>query len=251
MSDALDVCDPFQTAGTCDPDMDGLSNDEEAELGTDPRNADSDGDGLTDGEEALGIDDALTDAVPNGISDALDACDPLQTGPACDPDGDGLTNAEEAEEGTNPNNPDSDGDGLTDGEEVLGNDDPSTVAIPQETSNPLDRCDPLNTSSECFSNGLEVEQRVSPNGDGSNDVFKVLGIEFYPDNNLKIFNRWGVKVYESDSYGQDDNFFRGLSDGRATIRRGEELPVGTYFYILQYKDGENSRTMQGYLYLNR
>ncbi|NAY92828.1 T9SS type B sorting domain-containing protein [Muricauda sp. JGD-17] len=62
-----------------------------------------------------------------------------------DTDGDGLTDGEENNLGTNPNNPDTDGDGLTDGEEVLVVDDPSTTAIPEEATDPLDACDPFLT----------------------------------------------------------------------------------------------------------
>ncbi|MEZ4810462.1 MAG: gliding motility-associated C-terminal domain-containing protein [Allomuricauda sp.] len=62
-----------------------------------------------------------------------------------DTDGDGLTDGEEADLGTNPNNPDTDGDGLTDGEEVLVVDDPSTTAVPEEATDPLDGCDPFLT----------------------------------------------------------------------------------------------------------
>ncbi|RIV42964.1 gliding motility-associated C-terminal domain-containing protein [Flagellimonas pelagia] len=62
-----------------------------------------------------------------------------------DTDGDGLLDTEEATLGTNPNNPDTDGDGLTDGEEVLVIDDPSTTAVPENATDPLDACDPFLT----------------------------------------------------------------------------------------------------------
>ncbi|MER3318898.1 MAG: gliding motility-associated C-terminal domain-containing protein, partial [Allomuricauda sp.] len=62
-----------------------------------------------------------------------------------DTDGDGLTDGEEATLGTSPTNPDTDGDGLTDGEEVLVEDDPSTEAVPENATDPLDACDPFLT----------------------------------------------------------------------------------------------------------
>ncbi|SDQ27203.1 Calx-beta domain-containing protein [Flagellimonas zhangzhouensis] len=62
-----------------------------------------------------------------------------------DTDGDGLTDGEEADLGTDPNNPDTDGDGLTDGEEVLVIDNPDTVAVPENATDPLDACDPFLT----------------------------------------------------------------------------------------------------------
>lgn len=84
-----------------DTDSDGLTDLEEVMRGTDPRNNDSDGDGLLDGFE-----------VDNG----LDPLDPVDG--ASDVDGDGLTNLEEQAAGTDPNNSDTDGDGLSDGDEV-------------------------------------------------------------------------------------------------------------------------------------
>lgn len=99
--------------------------------------------------------------------------------------------------------------------------------------------------------GLVVYTGISPNGDGINDVFVIEGIENL-ENTLKIFNRWGVKVYDIDGYGKNDNFFRGISKGRTTIEEKDELPVGTYYYVLEYvlPTGER-KNKAGYLYLNR
>lgn len=80
-TDPLDDCDSIGGIplpdGDCDAD--GLTNEEEADLGTDPFNTDTDGDGLTDGEEVLVEDDPNTEAVPEGVSDPLDSCDPFLT----------------------------------------------------------------------------------------------------------------------------------------------------------------------------
>ncbi|WP_420321605.1 gliding motility-associated C-terminal domain-containing protein [Flagellimonas sp.] len=62
-----------------------------------------------------------------------------------DTDGDGLTDGEENTLGTDPNDPDTDDDGLTDYEEFSGIDDPSTTAVPEGETNPLDPCDPFLT----------------------------------------------------------------------------------------------------------
>ncbi len=68
-----------------DTDGDGLTDGEEADLGTNPNDPDTDGDGLTDGEEVLVVDDPNTDAVPENATDPLDACDPFLT-PDCNPE---------------------------------------------------------------------------------------------------------------------------------------------------------------------
>ncbi|WP_418499154.1 gliding motility-associated C-terminal domain-containing protein [Flagellimonas sp.] len=100
--------------------------------------------------------------------------------------------------------------------------------------------------------GFEIFNGITPNGDGSNDYFRILGIENYPDNQLKIYNRWGVLVYESEQYGQGNNLFYGISEGRATFQKDKELPSGTYFYILTFTGTNPGKdSYSGYLYINR
>ena len=96
---------------------------------------------------------------------------------------------------------------------------------------------------------LTIYNGVSADADGHNDYFKIDGIEYYPKNNLKIFNRWGVLVYEKDGYSNEAPF-DGHSNGRATISADSKLPQGTYYYILEYEDSEDqSHTEKGWLYL--
>lgn len=97
---------------------------------------------------------------------------------------------------------------------------------------------------------LIVYNALSPNGDGINDTFHIKGIDKYPDNTVEIYNRWGVKVYGTKSYNESDNMFTGYSDGRATIKRNDLLPTGTYFYILKYNNGIKEKQQTGYLYIN-
>jgi gliding motility-associated-like protein len=94
---------------------------------------------------------------------------------------------------------------------------------------------------------------MSPgNSDGSNDIFVIRNIELYPENTVEIYNRWGVLVYETKGYNQNSNFFKGISDGRVTVSRSEELPEGTYFYIVKYKNASGTmKQRSGYLYINR
>ncbi|MCC9044527.1 gliding motility-associated C-terminal domain-containing protein [Myroides sp. M-43] len=94
---------------------------------------------------------------------------------------------------------------------------------------------------------------VSPNGDGENDFFLIDNINRFPRNRVEIYNRWGVKVYETKSYDSNNNVFRGYSEGRVTINSGEKLPTGTYYYVISYdyNNGTESRTIKksGYLHL--
>lgn len=95
---------------------------------------------------------------------------------------------------------------------------------------------------------------VSPNGDNKNDYFRIDGLSnCSAENTLEIYNRWGVKVYETKNYGFNENVFKGYSEGRTTIAKKEFLPTGTYFYILYLKkyDSQKIEKKTGYLYLSR
>jgi len=115
----------------------------------------------------------------------------------------------------------------------------------------------INVSGFCAYGGgssdFQIFNGITPNGDGLNDFFRIQGIENYPDNNVKIFNRWGVQVYQMDGYGQGNNLFYGISEGRATLQKERELPSGTYFYILTFTSDNNpgEESYSGYLYINR
>ena len=99
---------------------------------------------------------------------------------------------------------------------------------------------------------IEIYNSISPNGDGVNDELIIRNIDFYPNNTLEIYNRWGVLVYQADGYGQKDVLFKGLSDGRTTMNRNEELPEGTYFYTLMYVNSKGiQRQKAGYLFIKQ
>ncbi len=121
--------DEVNTIGTdpldADSDGDGVSDGAEVTAGTDPLSGDSDGDGIGDGAEtALGTDPLNPDTDGDGLSDGAEVAagtDPLSG----DSDGDGLSDGDEVDlYGTDPLNPDSDGDGLSDGAEVGAGTDP-------------------------------------------------------------------------------------------------------------------------------
>jgi hypothetical protein len=87
---------------------------------------------------------------------------------------------------------------------------------------------------------------VSANGDRKNDNFMIDCISQFPNNNVKIFNRSGVLVYEADGYNNNEVVFQGIGK-RGVYTIGNELPVGTYFYIIDKRDGSKPKT--GYLEL--
>ena len=100
-----------------------------------------------------------------------------------------------------------------------------------------------------FTIGTEivVYNGVSDNGDGLNDIFLIDCLDYFPNNNVKIYNRAGVLIYEMDNYDNFSNFFNGY--GNRGGANGNQQAEGTYFYIIDKGDG--SDLLQGYLELTR
>jgi hypothetical protein len=112
------------------------------------------------------------------------------------------------------------------------------------------------TSSGGFVATVEVEfeteifkfNGVSYNGDGANDVFIIDCISEFPNNKVKIFNRSGIMVFEANGYDNLEVAFKGVGENGLYLA-GIDLPEGTYFYIIDKRDG--SKPVAGYLELER
>jgi len=90
---------------------------------------------------------------------------------------------------------------------------------------------------------MEAREIMTPDGDGLNERFLINCIEEFDQNNLRIFNRYGQMVFETDNY---DNTWNG------TTKDGETLPDGPYYYILEYTDFDgNTQQIKGSITLLR
>ena len=89
-----------------------------------------------------------------------------------------------------------------------------------------------------FYDELFIPNAFSPNGDEVNDFWEILGLQNYPGNKLEVYNRLGVKLYETDNYQNDWN---------GTFN-GESLPDGTYFYQLYLSEGVIEK---GFIFIKR
>lgn len=84
---------------------------------------------------------------------------------------------------------------------------------------------------------ITIPNIFTPNGDGFNDIFVVDGLGFVEGAIMKIYNRWGRKVFDSDNYKNDWD--------------GGDLADGVYFYILTLPDNLNSGPYNGTVTLLR
>ena len=235
--------DPVNTDGTDEPDY--LDADTDSDLVPDNNEGnDFNFDGIPD-QAFTGTDtdmDGLDDGYEGSdVNDGFDVNDEIDD-PANDlPDTDGT-------EDVNYRDFDDDGDGIdTPDEDADDNGDPTNDDTDDDGT--PDYLDPVDDTPE--DEEVEVNQMVTPNGDGRNDFLFIRGVQTAPDNSLKIFNRWGVAVYEGNNYNNQNNVFDGRSKGRSTVGSGDYLPAGVYFYIFEYQKNQQRITDSGYLYISK
>lgn len=96
---------------------------------------------------------------------------------------------------------------------------------------------------------------VSSNGDNENDAWVIDCISNFTvaagakhDNVVKIYNRYGVLVYHAEGYNNGSIIFRGIGEN-GLYSMGNDLPDGTYFYVIDKRDG--SKLITGFLELVR
>ncbi|RDY57681.1 Ig-like domain-containing protein [Flagellimonas nanhaiensis] len=191
--------------------------------------SDKDNDGLDDAYEgSTVIDIDVNDEINDPTSDLMDTdTDGVPDYRDSDDDDDGIETIDE----------DLDGDGN------YANDDSDEDGRPNYLDSDL---------GESQVDPIDVINVITPNGDGVHDVLTINHLENYPNNTVKIYNRWGVLVYVTKAYNTNGNVFDGTSQGRVTVDSDNKLPVGTYFYIIDYEDlNGNMKQLSGYIYINR
>jgi len=88
-----------------------------------------------------------------------------------------------------------------------------------------------------FSDGF-VPTGITPNGDGDNDTWVIPYLYSCPDASVKIFNRWGVKIYENEGA-----YYKNPWNG--TNNNGKLMPLGTYYFMIEYNDENNTTPHAG------
>jgi len=81
-------------------------------------------------------------------------------------------------------------------------------------------------------NQIIVPTAFTPDNDGVNDFWEILYLdEVYPDNQVFVYNRWGSLIYTSTKGDYAGRPWKGGFENLSP--QGEELPVGSYFYVIE------------------
>jgi gliding motility-associated-like protein len=92
-----------------------------------------------------------------------------------------------------------------------------------------------------------IPQGFSPNGDGINDEFEISGLlNVFPDFELLIYSREGNLIFTGH---QVDGFWDGITN-EGLLFRGELVPTGLYYYVLQLNDPQYPDAFIGFVYIN-
>lgn len=73
-----------------------------------------------------------------------------------------------------------------------------------------------------------VPNTFTPNGDGINDTWVIPILEYFPNNTVQVYNRWGGEVFKAENYST------------GTAWNGSDLPEGTYFWVIKLSTQGNN-----------
>jgi len=82
---------------------------------------------------------------------------------------------------------------------------------------------------------IDVHTGFTPNNDNINDVWVIGNHQNYPSIEVWVYNRWGEELFYSEGYNQP-------WDG---TYNGDSLPIGTYYYVIEIKEPDLQRTIDG------
>jgi large repetitive protein len=92
---------------------------------------------------------------------------------------------------------------------------------------------------------FRIPQGLSPDGDGFNDLWEINGLVRFPNNVVRIYNRWGTLIFEAAPY--QNNWDGRPNRGTGSAGSNGILPTGTYFYVIELQPG--MKPITGYIYL--
>lgn len=167
----------------------------------------------------------------------------------CDPDDDNdgvLDTNDNCQFQDNTDQADNDADGLGD---ACDNDDDNDGVL-----DGYDNCQfTANTGQEDIDNDgmgdicdtveINVSEAITPDGDGVNDTWFINNIQNYPNNSVKVYNRWGDLIFSRNSYQNDWN--------GSYSNNGSNTPDASSYYYQIDLDGNGSIDYDGWIYITK
>jgi gliding motility-associated-like protein len=169
-------------------------------------------------------DNCDTDDDNDGILDVNDNC-PLQA---------------------NANQADNDNDGIGD---ACDNDDDNDFVLDGYDNCPFiynpsqEDVDNDGVGDVCDTIEVNVSEAITPNGDGINDTWFINNIQNYPNNSVKVYNRWGDLIFSKNNYQNDWN-------GSYT-KGGDNNSISSSYYYQIDLDGNGSIEHQGWIFITK
>src|SRR5690606_13590131 len=84
---------------------------------------------------------------------------------------------------------------------------------------------------------FKIPNVFTPNNDGENDFFEILGINRFDRVEIIVYNRWGNEVFRSGNYRNNWS--------------GQNLNEGTYYYLIYTYKGAEKKAYSGWVLLKR
>jgi gliding motility-associated-like protein len=176
----------------------------------------------------------------NDLDGSPDNCDP-------DDDNDGVLDSNDnCPIQANSNQADNDADGLGD---ACDNDDDNDGVLDGYDNCPFiynpgqEDIDKDGIGDICDLVEINVSEAITPNGDGVNDTWFINNIEKYPNNSVKVYNRWGDLIFSKNNYQNDWN--------GTYVNDGNNIPDSSSYYYQIDLDGNGSIDFKGWIYITK
>jgi hypothetical protein len=99
---------------------------------------------------------------------------------------------------------------------------------------------------------VKANNLLTLDGNNLNDNLNIINIESFPANEIEIYNRYGQVVWRTDNYNNTTNTFKGRANYGGIYRINDNLPTGTYYYVLKYFNPYRNKyeVTKSYLYIS-
>jgi gliding motility-associated-like protein len=176
----------------------------------------------------------------NDLDGSPDNCDP-------DDDNDGVLDSNDnCPIQANSNQADNDADGLGD---ACDNDDDNDGVLDGYDNCPFiynpgqEDIDKDGIGDICDLVEINISEAITPNGDGVNDTWFINNIDKYPNNIVKVYNRWGNLIFNKANYQNDWN--------GTYVNDGSSIPDASSYYYQIDLDGNGSIDYKGWIYITK